>query len=256
MFVFSLALGVFVFVLSVSFLVLVERYVLRRSQSRVGCRTTGYYGLLQTLVDGRKLFLKSEGLGSLFCGLVFFTLALLVISFSNLFLLLLVFLGLMGLTLLAVTLSSSNSFALVSFIRVVLIRISFDVVMCFFILARVFLLSRANFSIFIVFMSVSLMELGRTPFDLLEGESELVSRYNVEYGGFGFTLLFLGEYCGFFWIGCLFNFLFVLGSFYGFVLFRALISVRAVLPRLKFSQVLKLSWGSLNLFIFVFLVFC
>lgn len=248
--------GVFVFVLSVSFLVLVERYILGRSQSRVGCRTTGYYRLLQTLVDGGKLFLKSEGLGSLFCGLVFFTLALLAISFSGFFLLLLVFLGLMGLTLLAVTLSSSNSFALVSFIRVILIGISFDVVMCFFILVRVFLLSGANVPVFRVFMSVCLMELGRTPFDLLEGESELVSGYNVEYGGFGFTLLFLREYCGFFWIGCLFSFLFVLRSFYSFIFFGALISVRAVLPRLKFSQVLKLSWGSLNLFIFVLLVFC
>merc|ERR1712235_28746 len=42
------------------------------------------------------------------------------------------------------------------------------------------------------------MELRRTPYDLLERESELVSGYNIEYRGFGFTLLFLGEYSGFF----------------------------------------------------------
>lgn len=242
--------------LSVSFLVLVERYVLRGSQSRVGCRTTGYYGLLQTLVDRGKLFLKSEGLGFLLTGVVFFVCALLAISFSGFFLFLLIFLGLMGLSLLSVTLSSANSFALVSFIRVVLISISFDVVMCFFILAGLFLLSRVNAAIFVVFSLICLMELGRTPFDLLEGESELVSRYNIEYGGFGFTLLFLGEYCGFFWITSMFNFLFVLGSFYSFLVFGGLIIVRAVLPRLKFAQVLKLSWGVLNLFIFIFLVFC
>merc|ERR1711970_1708472 len=172
-----------------------ERYVLRGSQSRVGCRTTGYYGLLQTLVDRGKLFLKSEGLGFLLTGVVFFVCALLAISFSGFFLFLLIFLGLMGLSLLSVTLSSANSFALVSFIRVVLISISFDVVMCFFILA----------------------------------------------GLFGLTLLFLGEYCGFFWITSMFNFLFVLGSFYSFLVFGGLIIVRAVLPRLKFAQVLKLS---------------
>jgi len=34
------------------------------------------------------------------------------------------------------------------------------------------------------------MELGRTPYDLLERESELVSGYNIEFGRFGFTLLF------------------------------------------------------------------
>lgn len=234
---------------------LVERYVLGGSQVRVGCRTTGYYGLLQTLVDGGKLFLKSGGLGSLICGMVFFILALLAISFSSSFLFLLVSLRLMGASLLVVTFSSSNSFAFVSLIRVVLIGISFDVVMCFFILVRVYLVSGANVAVFVVFVVSSLMELGRTPFDLLERESELVSRYNVEYRGFGFTLLFLGEYCGFFWIVCLFNFLFILRSFYGFMLFSALIVIRAVLPRLKFSQVLKLSWGILNLFIFIFLVF-
>lgn len=231
--------------------------MLRRSQSRVGCRTTGYYGLLQTLVDGGKLFLKSEGLGFLLTGVIFFACALLAISFSSFFFLfLLIFLGLMGLSLLSVTLSSANSFALVSFIRVVLISISFDVVMCFFILVGLFLLSRISVAIFVVFSLICLMELGRTPFDLLEGESELVSRYNIEYGGFGFTLLFLGEYCGFFWITSMFNFLFVLGSFYSFLVFGGLIVVRAVLPRLKFVQVLKLSWGVLNLFIFIFLVFC
>lgn len=226
------------------------------SQARVGCRTTGYYGVLQTLVDGGKLFLKSGGLRSLICGLFFFVFALMAVCFSGFFLLLLVFLGLMGMSLLVVTLSSSNSFASVSLIRVVLIRISFDVVMCFFLLIGVFLVSGENVAVFIVFVCACLMELGRTPFDLLEGESELVSRYNVEYGGFGFTLLFLREYCGFFWIICLFNFLFVLRSFYGFLLFSGLLSVRAVLPRLKFSQVLKLSWGVLNVFIFIFLVFC
>jgi NADH-quinone oxidoreductase subunit H len=37
-------------------------------------------------------------------------------------------------------------------------------------------------------------ELNRSPFDLVERESELVSRYNVEYSGYRFTLLFLAEY--------------------------------------------------------------
>jgi len=82
--------------------------VLRGSQSRVGCRTTGYYGLLQTLVDGGKLFLKSEGLGFLLTGVIFFACALLAISFSSFFLFLLIFLGLMGLSLLSVTLSSGG----------------------------------------------------------------------------------------------------------------------------------------------------
>jgi len=62
------------FVLAISFLVLIERYILGSSQSRVRCRNTGYFGLLQTLVDRGKLFLKTEGLGQFFCGLFFFLL--------------------------------------------------------------------------------------------------------------------------------------------------------------------------------------
>merc|ERR1712003_338411 len=166
------------------------------------------------------------------------TVALLSISYSSSYLVLLVFLGFLSLSLLVATFTSNNSFALVSFLRVVLVSISFDVVMCIF-----------------LFVSFCLMELRRTPYDLLEGESELVSRYNIEFGGFGFTLLFLREYSGFFWILGLFSLLFRCGYFFGLLLFLFLVTIRAVLPRLKFVQVLKLSWGVLNLFIFVLIRF-
>merc|ERR1719385_422176 len=75
-----------------------------------------------------------------------------------------------------------------------------DVVMCFYLLVRIYSVSSVPVSRVFLFISFCLMELGRTPYDLLEGESELVSRYNIEFGRFGFTLLFLGEYSGFFWI--------------------------------------------------------
>ena len=77
-----------------------------------------------------------------------------------------------------------------------------------------------------------------------------MSRYNVEFRGFRFTLLFLGEYSRFFWIVGLLSILFSMESFFSFFIFLVLITVRAVLPRLKFIQVLKLSWGFINLSIF------
>jgi len=246
---------VFLFVLGISFLVLIERYILGSSQSRVRCRNTGYFGLIQTLVDGGKLFLKTEGLRQFSCGLVFFIFALLSISYSSNYLILLVFLGFLSLSLLVATFTSNNSFALVSFLRVVLVSISFDVVMCFYLLVGVYIVSSVGLSGTFLFISFCLMELGRTPYDLLERESELVSRYNIEFGGFGFTLLFLGEYSGFFWILGLFSFIFGAGFFLRFFLFLFLVTIRAVLPRLKFVQVVKFSWGALNLFIFIYLAF-
>jgi len=84
----------------------------------------------------------------------------------------------------------------------------------------------------------------------------LVSRYNIEFRRFRFTLLFLGEYSGFFWILGLYSFLFRGRFATGFFVFMFLVTIRAVLPRLKFVQVLKFSWGLLNMVIFIFLGLC
>merc|ERR1712212_398129 len=81
-----------------------------------------------------------------------------------------------------------------------------------------------------LFISICLMELGRTPFDLVEGESELVSGYNIEYGGFGFTCLFLAEYLGFFWILVLMKFLFLYKMFFSILFVLFLVLIRSVLP--------------------------
>merc|ERR1712059_43627 len=54
-----------------------------------------------------------------------------------------------------------------------------------------------------------LAETNRTPFDFAEGESELVSGFNVEYGRLGFAIIFMAEYARIFVIGILFSFLFV-----------------------------------------------
>ena len=206
---------------------------------------------MQTLIDGGKLFFKTEGLGQIFCGLGFFSFALLCISFSSNYLVLLFFLSLLSLSLLVATFTSSNSFALVSFLRVILISISFDIVMCFYLIVCIYLISSICWTFIPLFLSFCLMELGRTPYDLLERESELVSRYNVEFGRFRFTLLFLREYSGFFWILGLFCLLFLSGGSLSFFIFLLLVTIRAVLPRLKFTQVLKLSWGIINLTIFL-----
>ena len=152
--------GVLLFVVAISLLVLLERYILRGSQSRTGCRVTRYYGLMQTLVDRRKLFLKTERLGQIFCGLCFFSFALLCISFSCSYIVLLFLLSFLSLSLLVATFTSNNSFALVSFLRVILISISFDIVMCFYLIVCIYLVSSISHFFIPLFVSFCLMELG------------------------------------------------------------------------------------------------
>jgi NADH-quinone oxidoreductase subunit H len=53
-----------------------------------------------------------------------------------------------------------------------------------------------------------LLEVNRTPFDLAEAESELVTGYTTEYGGFYFALFYLGEYFHLFFFSCLISIVF------------------------------------------------
>jgi len=54
-----------------------------------------------------------------------------------------------------------------------------------------------------------LAETNRTPFDFAEGESELVSGFNIEYGRLGFALIFIAEYARIFLMGLIFSFMFI-----------------------------------------------
>jgi NADH:ubiquinone oxidoreductase subunit H len=79
---------------------------------------------------------------------------------------------------------------------------------------------------------VFLMEAGRTPNDLVEGESELVSRFNTEYSGGIFVYFFLGEY--------LILIIFFIKLVGGIVPLFLGILVRGVLPRIKYNELISL----------------
>ena len=98
-------------------------------------------------------------------------------------------------------------------------------------------------------------ELSRSPFDFLEGESELVSGFNLEYGGGYFSLIFLVEY-GF----LLFISLVSRGILFGwelwfFVFLFFFILIRGVFPRLRYDKIMFVFWRDVLVFFFFIFVY-
>merc|ERR1712066_1039608 len=152
---------------------------------------------------------------------------------------------------------------------------SYDIIFIFLILIFLILNFSFNFNNFSVFilnnifnlfililwvLSV-LAELNRTPFDLLEGESELVSRFNTEFGSGGFTLLFIGEYLSLWLLSGFVTILIFLGrnfQFYNLILILILtfstIFMCASYPRIKFNEIIELLWFSLIFIVLIILI--
>src|ERR1043165_9935534 len=122
-----------------------------------------------------------------------------------------------------------------------------------------FVLTPWGFAGFILFMIAAGAESNRSPFDLPEGESEIIAGYYIEYSGFKFALFFLGEYIGLFAISGLAITLFLGGwhsplpfltwipSYIWFFakllcLVALFIWVRGTLPRLRIDQLMSFAW--------------
>ena len=116
-----------------------------------------------------------------------------------------------------------------------------------------------GFAGFLLFMVAATAESNRSPFDLPEGESEIIAGYYIEYSGFKFALFFLGEYLGMFATSGLaitlflggwsapFSFLTWIPSYFWFfakllVLIAVFIWVRGTFPRLRMDQLMNLAW--------------
>merc|ERR1712018_365281 len=109
--------------------------------------------------------------------------------------------GELEVSLLYISFLNFRSFSFFSVFRQNILAICFDVVFSFLVLS-VFWGVRGRYFFRCALFFVALIEIRRTPFDLVEGESELVSRYNIEYGRLRFTFLFLREYLRLVFFGC------------------------------------------------------
>nr|AVG72777.1 NADH dehydrogenase subunit 1 [Saturnia boisduvalii] len=275
-----LILGVMI---GVAFLTLLERKVLGYIQIRKGPNKLGVIGILQPFSDAIKLFTKEQtypNYSNYFCyyfsPVISFVMSLFIwmlipyyfnlISFNLgvLFFFCVVSMGVY--TVMIAGWSSNSNYALLGGLRAVAQTISYEVSLALIFMSSLLMIMDFNFLMFfnyqkliwfIFFMfplslcwiSSMMAETNRTPFDFAEGESELVSGFNVEYSSGGFALIFLAEYSSILFMSLLFVLVYLGGYELNLLFYLKLtvisflfIWVRGTLPRYRYDKLMYLAW--------------
>nr|YP_009228544.1 NADH dehydrogenase subunit 1 [Phyllocoptes taishanensis]ALK03807.1 NADH dehydrogenase subunit 1 [Phyllocoptes taishanensis] len=259
--------------LGVAFITLLERKVLSIVGARLGPNKTSIYGLFQPISDAVKLaskqvnslsgfsatFYYMSSLLMLFSALMLWTIFFSVVDVKFGFLVIMISLGVNSLNSIIAGWSTFSKYPLLGSIRTVAQLISYEAVLylCLFFIflycytfnffsslgASTFFLSICSPICFYIWVPSVLAELNRTPYDFSEGESELVSGFNTDFGSSAFTLIFLAEYSNIIFFSLVTSLLFFT-KFYPlfFFFFFFVIWIRSVLPRYRFDLLMSLAW--------------
>nr|YP_913562.1 NADH dehydrogenase subunit 1 [Enteromius trimaculatus]BAF41623.1 NADH dehydrogenase subunit 1 [Enteromius trimaculatus] len=276
--------------LAVAFFTLIERKVLGYMQLRKGPNVVGPYGLLQPIADGLKLFIKEPVRPSTSSPILFLTTPMLALALAmmlwapipmpypvlDLNLGVLFILALSSLAVYSILGSgwaSNSKYALIGALRAVAQTISYEVSLGLILLSVIifsggYTLQTFNTTQESIWLLIpawplaamwyisTLAETNRAPFDLTEGESELVSGFNVEYAGGPFALFFLAEYANILLMNTLSAVLFLGASNIpsipelmtinimakAGILSIMFLWVRASYPRFRYDQLMHLVW--------------
>ncbi|NKC31353.1 NADH-quinone oxidoreductase subunit NuoH [Falsiroseomonas selenitidurans] len=292
--------------IGVAYLTWAERKILGAMQMRKGPNVVGPFGMLQPFADALKMLMKETIIPSgasralfIMAPMITFTLAMLAwavipvndgwaiadINVGILYLFAISSLGVYGIIIAGW--ASNSKYAFLGALRSAAQMVSYEVSMGFVIVTVLLCVGSLNlseivraqegmwfiiplFPMFIIMFISALAETNRAPFDLPEGESELVAGFFVEYSSMSFALFFLGEYANMILMSALITILF-LGGWYGpFGLLPALgplwfvlkicfclfvfVWVRATFPRYRYDQLMRLGWKVFLPFSLVWLV--
>jgi NADH-quinone oxidoreductase subunit H len=279
---------------AMAYLTYAERKVLAAAQLRKGPNVVGPFGLLQPLADGLKLLMKETVIPSGANRVVFiaapiltFVLALVAwavipfdagvvlsdINVGILYLFAISSLGVYGIIMAGW--ASNSKYAFLGAMRSAAQMVSYEVSIGFVIVTVLLCAGSLNISdivlaqrhiwyvvpllpMAVIFFISGLAETNRSPFDLPEGESELVAGYFVEYSAMAFALFFLGEYMNMILVSAMTSILFLGGWLapfgltfipgpiwfflkIAFCLF-VFLWVRATFPRFRYDQLMRLGW--------------
>jgi NADH-quinone oxidoreductase subunit H len=276
-------------------LIWILRKVVARIQDRVGPnRVGGRYGLLQTVADAMKL-LSKEDITPAGADKLAFNLAPLIIVISALMMWAVIpfapgaigtdisvavfyVLAISSVSVVSLLLAgwgSNNKYALLGAFRAVAQLVSYEVPMVMALIIPVLLAGTMSTqgivqdqSIWyvvvvplsaLIFLISALAELGQTPFDLLEADSEIVAGFHIEYSGMKFAMFFLAEFINALFMGALFTTIYLggwrgpgaeeyplLGLLYflakTFFMYFVFVWIRGTLPRIRIDQMLNLNW--------------
>nr|ARX96613.1 NADH dehydrogenase subunit 1 [Xylocopa appendiculata] len=278
----------------VAFLTLLERKILGYVQMRKGPNKLGIKGLLQPFSDALKLLSKEWFFMDMY--MIFFLISPLMMFILSMMLWLLypwlnmyimmnsmifmmLMLSLNVYPILLIGWNSSSNYGMLGSLRSVAQMISFEIsmfLMVFIMLMLVEGYSLMNFfkyqfyikfsillyPLYLMFFLSMLIELNRTPFDLIEGESELVSGFNVEYMSSMFVMIFLAEYSNIMFMSVILSVIFF-GYYYWSLKFIIIymfhlmmfLWIRGVLPRIRYDELMKMCWTDLLMISLLYLMY-